>query len=29
MHVFRAIINHARNKFEDAKGNPIILNKPY
>jgi integrase len=28
MRVLRAIINHARNKFEDAKGNPIILINP-
>ncbi len=28
MRVLRAIINHARNKFEDAKGNPIILVNP-
>ena len=28
MRVLRAIINHARNKFEDARGNPIILINP-
>ncbi|PCI22604.1 MAG: integrase [Piscirickettsiaceae bacterium] len=28
MRVLRAIINHARHKFEDAKGNPIILFNP-
>jgi len=28
MRVLRAIMNHARNKFEDAKGNPIILFNP-
>lgn len=28
MRVLRAIINHARNKFEDAKGNPIVVTNP-
>lgn len=28
MRVLRAIINHARSKFEDAKGNPIIVTNP-
>jgi len=28
MRVLRAIINHARHKFEDANGNPIILFNP-